>query len=190
MVITQNRRAIGLFSNRQDAETALYRLRDAGFNMDKVSVIAKNASNAEQIAGANVDKGEQVRGGAGAGAIAGSATGGLLGLVGSLGVLAIPGVGPAAEVGIVLANTLLGSGIGAAGGGLVGALIGWGIPEDQAEYYDTQVKQGGYLVLIEGSDADVQTAQSVLGDRGIQDWHIFGTPGTVGDRRTGSVDRF
>ena len=141
MAIGQIRRAIGLFPSRSDAEAALHRLRDAGFNMDKVSVVARDAREADQMAGASVnqDRSDQAKGGAGVGAIAGTATGGLVGLFGSLGVLAIPGIGPVAEVGIVLANTLLGSGIGAAGGGLIGALIGWGVPEDQAKYYNTRV---------------------------------------------------
>ncbi|HIK18403.1 MAG TPA: hypothetical protein IGS53_24385 [Leptolyngbyaceae cyanobacterium M33_DOE_097] len=101
------RRAVGLFASRQDAEAALSRLRDSGFNMDQVSVVARN-SDTQDVAGKRVDqdKDEQVKGGAGAGAVAGATTGGLIGLIGSLGVLAIPGVGPVAEVGIVLAEIL------------------------------------------------------------------------------------
>lgn len=184
MQSTEARRAVGLFATRQDAEEALYRLRDAGFDMDKVSVIARNASGSDDMAGARIDndKGEQIRGGAGAGATAGAATGGLVGLVGSLGVLAIPGVGPVAEVGILLANALIGGGIGAAGGGLVGALIGWGVPEDQANYYGSRVHDNGeYMVMVEGSDRDIQNAEAVLNNYGIRDWNTFGTPAQRGD---------
>ena len=179
MAIGQIRRAIGLFPSRSDAEAALHRLRDAGFNMDKVSVVARDAGEADQVAGARVDhdRSEQAKGGAGAGAIAGTATGGLVGLFGSLGVLAIPGIGPVAEVGIVLANTLLGSGIGAAGGGLIGALIGWGVPEDQAKYYNTRVYENNeYLVMVEGSERDLRDAEVVLNNYGIRDWGIYDTP--------------
>lgn len=177
------KRAVGLFSKRQDAESALQRLRDNSFDMDRVSVVAKNA-NTDNVAGKSVEqnKGEQVRGSAGAGAVAGATTGGLMGLIGSLGVLAIPGVGPIAEVGIVLANTLLGSGIGAAGGGLAGALIGWGVPKEQADYYDTRLnQQGHYLILVEGSEQDIRVAEQTLGQYGIQDWNTFTAPRT-GDR--------
>lgn len=52
------------------------------------------------------------------------ATGGLLGLIKGLAVLAIPGVGSAAAAGAILANTLVTGSIGAAIGGLGGALIG------------------------------------------------------------------
>jgi len=41
-------------SSRREAEYALHELRDAGFNMDKVSVVAKDADRGDEIAG--VDK--------------------------------------------------------------------------------------------------------------------------------------
>jgi uncharacterized membrane protein len=187
MTIGQYGRAIGVFPNRQDAEMALQELRDAGFNMDRVSVIARNKDGNNQMSGADVNTNEeQVKGGAGAGAVAGSATGGLLGLIGGLGVLAIPGVGPVAEVGIVLANTLLGSGIGAAGGGLVGALIGWGVPEDQAQHYDDRLNQGNYVLVLEGSSEEVRRAEAILNNRGIRDWGFYSIPGAVGNPAAGS----
>lgn len=192
MQTNELRRAIGLFSSRQRAEAALSRLRDAGFNMDKVSVIAKNTDTSD-MAGARIDqdKEEQVLGATGVGAVSGAATGGLIGLIGSLGVLAIPGVGIAAEVGIVLANTLLGSGIGAASGGLVGALIGWGVPEDRANYYNTRVHEhGNYLILVEGTTQDIRHAESILGSHGIQDWSAFDAPLTRGDRRENPIGRY
>ncbi len=42
MASNELKHAIGTFTTREDAEYALRELRDAGFNMDKVSVIAKN----------------------------------------------------------------------------------------------------------------------------------------------------
>lgn len=74
-----------------------------------------------------------------------------------------------------MANTLLGGGIGAAGGGLVGALIGWGIPEDRAKYYDELVSQGRYIVLMEGTQAEINGAEAILKNRRIQDWGVYGT---------------
>ncbi len=193
MYTNEHRRAVGIFSNRDDAQSALYELRDAGFPMDRISVIAQNLDQGEQIGGVEAkSREEQAKGGAGAGAVAGTATGGLLGLIGSIGVLAIPGVGIAAEAGIVLANTLLGSGLGAAGGGLLGALIGWGIPEDQARYYDERVTQGDYLVMVEGTLQEIQTAEAVLNRRGIRDWNTYRLPGTATSRdpQVGSRSRY
>ncbi|HIK17191.1 MAG TPA: hypothetical protein IGS53_18150 [Leptolyngbyaceae cyanobacterium M33_DOE_097] len=82
-----------------------------------------------------------------------------------------------------LANTLLGSGIGAAGGGLVGALIGWGVPEEQANYYNTRLNEHGhYLIMVEGTQRDIQTAESILGNHGIQDWNTYDVPRSSSDR--------
>ena len=180
MAIDKMRHAIGTFSTREDAEFALKELQEAGFNMDRVSVIAKNPDPKDNIGGAEVKSaGEQAKGGAAAGATTGAATGGLLGLIGGLGVIALPGVGAVAELGVVLANTLLGSGIGAAGGGLVGALIGWGIPEDRANYYNDLVSQGRYIVLMEGTEAEINGAEAILKNRRIQDWGVYGTMGAA-----------
>ena len=177
------RRAVGLFSDRQAAETALYRLRDTGFNMDHISIVAKSGEGLKDLTGNGYDPsksdGEQAKGGAGAGATAGAVTGGAIGLIGSLGVLAIPGVGAAAEVGFLLGNTLLGSGIGAAGGGLIGALIGWGVPEEKANYYNDRVyNDNDFLVMVEGTEAEIRAAEAVLREGGIRDWGVYGTTPT------------
>lgn len=169
--------AIGTFETRENAEAALRELKDAGFNMDKVSIITRHAESGDTMSGAEVkSSSEQAKGGAKAGATAGGATGGVIGLIGGLGVLAIPGVGPVAELGVVLANTLLGGGIGAVGGGLIGALIGWGVPEDQAKYYDEQVSRGHYLLLMEGTPAEINSAQRILEQQQIRNWGVYDAP--------------
>lgn len=177
------RRAVGLFSNRREAEAALHRLRDTGFDMDHISIVAKSGEGLRDLGGNDYDPSksdaEQAKGGAGAGATAGAVTGGAIGLIGSLGVLAIPGVGAAAEVGFLLGNTLLGSGIGAAGGGLVGALIGWGVPEERANYYNDRVyNENDYLVMVEGTEAEIRAAEAVLQEGGIRDWGVYGSTTT------------
>lgn len=48
------KRAIGTFATRSNAETALRELRDVGFNMDKISVIARNLEPKENLSGAEV----------------------------------------------------------------------------------------------------------------------------------------
>ena len=179
MALNEIKHAVGTFVTREDAELALRELQEAGFDMNKVSVVAQNPET-NTVGGAEVKStDEQVKGGAAAGATTGAATGGLLGLIGGLGVIALPGVGAVAELGIVLANTLLGSGIGAAGGGLVGALIGWGIPEDQARYYNDMLSQGRYVVLMEGTQAEISGAEAILKNRRILDWSVYNTMPTT-----------
>ncbi len=184
---TRYHRAVGLFTTRKEAEAALHRLRDTSFDMDHISIVAKSgeklrdldSNNVSQRGDAKRSDAEQAKDGAGAGATTGAVAGGVVGLIGSLGVLAIPGVGAAAEVGFLLGNTLLGSGIGAVGGGLVGALIGWGVPEDEANYYNDKVyNEDNYLVMVEGTEDEIRAAETVLREQGIRDWGIYGSTTT------------
>ena len=168
-------RAVGLFSDRRDAEAALSKLRESGFDMNQVSVVNKGSETGDmQGASVNADKEAQVANSAARSATVGGVSGGAIGLVGSLGILAIPGVGPAAALGVLLANTVFAGAIGAAGGGMLGALVGWGLPEDQAQYYSDRVNQSGdYLVLVEGDPNAVRSAQTILQQNRINDWRTF-----------------
>lgn len=174
MTVNDLKRAVGTFPTRSEAKAALIELRDAGFDMDRVSAIAKAPDdNPEDEDVAIKSVGDRAKDGAGAGATMGAATGGFLGIIGSLSILAIPGVGPAVEVGVLLGNALLGSGIGAAGGGLVGALIGWGIPEAEAKHYQELLSQGSYVILVEGTEAEVNGAAAILKNRQIRNWAVY-----------------
>jgi uncharacterized protein (TIGR02271 family) len=177
MASTQTRRAIGTFPTRREAEQALHELERSGFPMDKVSVIARD-DRTDRLAGANVSEpvGNKADDGAKTGAVSGGALGGLTGLLVGLGVLAIPGIGPVMLAGAgatVLATALSGTAIGAAAGGLLGALVGLGIPEKEAKVYSDRVSRGDYLVMVQGTDADVQHAEQVLKRHTIQDWGIY-----------------
>jgi hypothetical protein len=180
MALGQQKRAVGTFSNYRDTELALMELQSSGFPMNKVSVIGENLEDGN-IAGASTGKNteEQAGGGAKAGATAGAVTGGLIGLLGSIGALAIPGVGPVMAGGAIatlLADTAIGGAIGAAAGGLVGALVGLGVPEDRAKIYNDRLSAGEYLVFVEGTDSEIATAEGIFSVRGIQDWGIYDVP--------------
>ena len=171
----QTTRAIGLFPDRQSAQTAMLQLRDSGFDMNKVSVVNKNTETGD-MQGASVNSGDadQVVESASDSAKIGGATGGAIGLIGSLGVLAIPGVGPVAELGILLANTVFAGALGAASGGLLGALVGWGMSEEDAKYYSDRVNNSGdYLVVVEGDANTINAAQTVLQQNKVSDWRTF-----------------
>lgn len=181
MTTQQHKRAVGTFSNHSEAETALHELRDGGFSMNQVSIVGQDI-NHSSMAGANT--GDRVSDlehnkadeGAKTGATAGGVVGGLTGLLVGLGLVAIPGVGPVMLAGAgatALATTLTGGAIGAATGGIVGGLVGLGIPEDRARNYSDRVDQGDYLVMVTGSDEEIQLAQSILSPRGINDWGIY-----------------
>lgn len=174
MTLQQSLRAVGTFSSRRDAEAALNQLRESGFAMDKVSVLAKNAENDEQLGGANVNdrKSSEASEGAGVGAVTGTALGGVTGLLIGLEALLIPGVGPFLAAGTI-ATTLAGAGVGAAAGGLVGALANLGVPEDDARGYNDRISQGDYLVTVDGTLDEIERAGMIFQNRGIRDWNIY-----------------
>ncbi|MEL7421126.1 MAG: hypothetical protein AAGK10_21570, partial [Cyanobacteria bacterium J06555_3] len=170
------KRAVGTFPAEQDARSALMMLRDAGFDMDKISVVAQNPTG-KSMGDIEVESSaKRAKGGAEAGAVMGATTGGILGLIGSLSVLAIPGVGIATEAAVLLGNALLGSGVGAAGGTLVGALVGWGIPEKEAVLYKQLLSQGSYIVLVEGTEAEVNGAEAILLNHQLNNWNVYDIP--------------
>ncbi|MFM2064069.1 MAG: hypothetical protein RLZZ507_3740 [Cyanobacteriota bacterium] len=173
MTSQKYQRAIGTFANRQQAEEALSELRNSGFPMNRVSVLAKDTERNEQIAGARVkDRGDtEAQEGAGIGATTGTVLGGLGGLLVGLEALIVPGAGPFLAAGTI-ATTLAGAGIGAAAGGIIGALTGLGIPEEEARDYSERVSQGEYLVILEGSEDEIRRAASVLSKQGIRGWRV------------------
>lgn len=182
MVIgVQKKRAVGVFSHRQDAEDALYELRNSGFGMDRVSVINRDADPNDDIAGAEVRErvGDKSDEGATVGAISGGALGGITGLLVGLGTLAIPGIGPimlAGATATALATTLAGVGIGAAAGSLLGGLIGLGIPEERARVYNERVERGHYLVIIDGTDEEIARAEEIFRRRKIEEFAVYDLP--------------
>lgn len=72
-----------------------------------------------------------------------------------------------------LATTLVGTAVGATAGGLVGGMSSLGIPELKAQAYSDWLAQGGYLVLVSGSEDDIGQAETILSRGGIQDWLKF-----------------
>jgi hypothetical protein len=176
--VGRHHRAIGVFHHHHDAEAALRDLRDAGFDMNQISLVGKDAHGGTQVGGDVTDR-TKTDEGAKAGAATGGVLGGLGGLLVGLGALAIPGIGPVIAGGALataLATTAAGGAIGAAAGGLTGALVGLGIPDDRARFYNDRVNHGDYLVMVDGTEDEIRRADTILNRRGIQDWAIFDAP--------------
>ena len=180
MVVTQYKRAAGLYYSRDEAEAAVRALKHAGYDMDRVSVIAKDA---DSVAGHDTtdtkEVGNKADEGAAAGALTGGALGGITGLLVGLGTLAIPGIGPILLAGAeatAIATTLAGAGIGAAAGGLIGALIGLGIPEEKAKIYSDRVGTGSFLVMVTGTAYEVDRAATIMRQHGVEEFDIYDIP--------------
>ena len=61
-----------------------------------------------------------------------------------------------------------GAGLGAAAGGLIGALTDMGVPEENAEHYEDQVRQGKSLVTVR-ADNEEDRASNIMQLQGAVD---------------------
>jgi hypothetical protein len=98
------------------------------------------------------------------GAAAGATIGGVPGAVAaglvSLGILVVPGVALVAAGPVVAA--LAGFGAGAAAGGVTGALIGLGVPEHKARFYNEAIETGGILLGVYTHDDRANQARKLI----------------------------
>ena len=178
MDMKHERRAVGVFANRLETENALLEIKSSGFPMDNVSVVGRNADTEDKVAGVEVHKSidNKADEGAVAGAVTGGTLGGITGLLVGLGTLAIPGVGPvllAGAAATTLATTLAGTAIGAGGASLLGALIGLGVPDNDAQVYSDLLERGYYLVVVDGTETQVRHAGEILTRKGISQWQVY-----------------
>ena len=147
---------VGVFVTREAADRAVEDLRKAGYRDDQIGLISKDDSGKavkrDGAGSADTNAGEGAAIGAAAGAAGGIATGVAIGVGMLAGV--IPVIGPFIALGTILAAGATGAAAGAATFGLAGALVGWGIAEDEAKYYEGRVQAGQHLVTVEGRPDD------------------------------------
>ena len=170
----RNHAIVGVFETKARADRAVSDLQAAGFDEDDIGMIHRDREGKTVKSGAADDT--YAEEGAAAGAIAGAAGGALVGV----GIIAgvIPVLGPVLALG-TLGTILLNAAGGAAIAGLAGALIGWGIPEEDAEYYESEVKAGRFLVTVNANDREDE-ARSIL--RGLGGYDRTGWEAVRADR--------
>ncbi len=62
---------------------------------------------------------------------------------------------------------------GAAGGGLLGALVGWGVSKDHILKYEEKLKSGKFLVIAHGSPEEVVRAHNILQGSGASEVNFY-----------------
>jgi hypothetical protein len=166
----------GIFSTKEQVETAVDEMKRDGFRNADISILFPFNEGTKDFA---LEKGTKAPEGAAAGASSGAVIGGALGWLAGIGMLAIPGLGPFIAAGPIMA-LLSGMGVGAAVGGLTGALIGMGIPEYVATRYEGRIKGGCILLSVHADDsAWITKAKNILETTGADD--IAATGETKGD---------
>lgn len=167
---------VGVFNTRTQAHRAVEELRHAGFADSDITMVMHRDDNTVDVTDMDAAKAAQVSGEskAGEGAAIGAAAGGLGGGALALAMGLIPGVGPVFSIGTLAASLFgVGAAIGAAGGGIVGALIGADFPEEEARFYERELKAGRVLVGVDAEDR-IEEARAILDHCG--GYHALSAP--------------
>jgi hypothetical protein len=153
----------GLFDNPNDAAEAVHEIKLAGVGDAEISVVTNKVEGQSEQRSSNdrsVDN-NMAESGTGDGAAIGGALGAGAGLLAGLGVIMIPGVGPLLGAGW-LVTSAIGAAVGASGGGLIGALVGAGVDNDDAQIYVDRIRSGGTLVSVRALDEDVDAIEAIM----------------------------
>lgn len=141
-------------------------LKDAGFSNDDISVLLADKGETSDFAR---EEDTRVPEGAATGASAGGLLGGALGWLVGIGTLAIPGAGPFLAAGPIL-SALGGLAVGATAGGVGGALVGVGIPDEDAKRYESRLRGGNILLSVHtDDDDDAARAKAIFEREGGED---------------------
>lgn len=141
MTTTERSTAVGVFTDRAQADAAVEELRRAGFTDAQIGFVRRSPVEDNALDGSGESSSAAT---AATGAVGGGVVGGV---IGAMTALLIPGIGPAVAGGILL-TTLGGAAIGAVAGGFVGSLVHMGVPENEALYYQQQLEKGRTLVTV------------------------------------------
>ena len=128
-------------------------LRAAGFSSDDISALFPDQHGSRDFAHEQNTKAPE---GATTGGVVGGLLGGTLGWLVGAGSLLIPGVGPFIAAGPIMA-ALGGAALVGSAGGIVGALVGMGIPEIEAKRYAGKLSDGNILISVHCHDSEDKT---------------------------------
>jgi hypothetical protein len=138
------------FKDRAASQIALDNLERLGIRGDQISLVMTDETRRNHF---KLDEDTKADEGAISGAALGGIAGVLLSMLTTAGVMMIPGLNLVVAGPIVAA--LAGLGGGAVTGGIIGGLVGAGIPEHEAKIYESEIRNGGVLIAVEAID-DVQ----------------------------------
>ncbi len=163
-----------VIKEEQQVDNIVRRLIDRGVPQDHISLMGQNFESKTRIAGF-ISKKDVILGGLRTGAVFGSLFGSLLSLFTGMGVLFIPFIGSVVAAGPIT-SVLLGAASGAiagsAGAGLASALSTLGMPKEKAAIYETRVKAGEYLLMVEVPGDRSGEYQLLIESAGGEEIHI------------------
>jgi hypothetical protein len=190
-MLGKNTAVFGIYPTYESLEGAVDALRSSGFRNTDVSFLMAENVGSKDLGHRKASKAPE---GVVAGASSGVVLGGALGWLIGVGALIIPGFGPLIAAGPVVA-ALAGAGALGTAAGILGGLIGIGIPEYEARRYEGRVRDGGNLLSVHCDNTEwANLAKEILGRTGARD--ISSTEESKADfartrkpiPRTGAID--
>ena len=146
---------IGVFDEKDKIKTAVTRLKQAGFAENDMTLITRY--QVEEVDDVLDEEPEET---AVTGALVGSGIGGVLGLLGGISVVTVPGVGP------MLASGLLATAIGSVLGGYLGSMHA-SRREDEPEHELRKALGERKLILfVRVQDTNEESARTILRQSG------------------------
>jgi uncharacterized membrane protein len=159
---------VAVFDRHEDAEAAIRELQRGGFDMKKLSIVGRDYHTEEHAVGF-YNAGDHVKYWGKRGAFWGM----VFGILFAPAFFFIPGIGPiltGGMIGSILMGTVEGAAVGAAIGGssgaLAAALTSVGIPKDSVIRYEADLKANKFLLIANGSAAEVEGARKILAGLG------------------------
>jgi hypothetical protein len=157
---SQNYVIVGVFRSHAAADSAINQLREAGFDIKNLSLVARDTQTHDTADGPHLSGDRIMRLGA-----AGALWGGVCGLLVDTAFFSVHGIGPLLVAGPIVAAVLgaVESVVLVGGFSAVGAsLFRLGVPKERVQIYEDAIRGGKYLLVVLGTAAEVASARELL----------------------------
>ena len=159
--MTVETNVVAIYPDNDLAERAVSKLRDASFDVTKLSIIGKGYHTDEKVVG-YYTTGESMK----HWGVRGAFWGGISGLLLGAGFFLVPGVGSVLVAGPLLAALVTGFESAAMVGGLSAVAVGLihlGIPKEDALRYESAIIADQFLLIANSTPEELARARLILG---------------------------
>ena len=160
LIPNQDNSAVAIFNTHLEAEEAIKELKTSGYDMRKLSIIAKDYHAEEHVIG-YYNTGDRIEYWGKLGAF----WGGLWGFLFGSAFFFVPGIGPIVVAGPLVTWIVAGLEGAVLTGGMTAlgaALYSMGIPKDSVLNYETSLKSNKFVLVAHGTIDEVEHARKIL----------------------------
>jgi hypothetical protein len=159
-MMTKNNAVVAIYTSHVEAEAAVKKLQQSGFDMKQLSIVGRDYHTDENVVG-YYNAGDRMKYWGKTGAF----WGGIWGLLFGSAFFLVPGIGPLVVAGPLVAwivgaleGAVIVGGLSAIGAGLYSL----GIPKDSILRYETALQTGKFVLVAHGSAEETAQAQKII----------------------------